>query len=83
MTSITSTGAPVHNKKPSRSKKYSDPVSLAAAARAIYSGEDRLGHVVPNGARVDSYDRMGRLVGTFPNILDAVASLGGVARVRR
>jgi hypothetical protein len=83
MTYITSAGVTGNNKKPSRSKKYSDPVSLAAAARAIYSGEDRLGHVAPRDGEILAYTRLGRLVGSFDNVIDAVRNLGGAARVRR
>lgn len=83
MSQLTPAGVSGNNKKPSRSKKYSDPVSLAAAARAIYSGEDRLGHLTPRGPEILAYDRRGNLVGVFTDIIEAVRAVGGAAAVRR
>jgi hypothetical protein len=82
MTYLATAGHP-GNQKPRRSKKYSDPVSLAAAARAIYSGVDRLGHLIPCGHEILAYSRRGELVGSYADVIEAIAALGGSAAVRR
>jgi len=65
--------------KPCRSLKYSP----STPARSVYSGgPDRLGHLVPRGGAIEAYDRRGNLVGSFSNVIDAAASLGGAARVK-
>ena len=82
-TQIAHAGPP-GNKKPQKySREGFSRVDPTAAGRAVYSdGLDRVGHVVDHGHEILAFDRMGNPVGSFPDIIAAVAALGGAARVR-
>ena len=64
-------------------KTSKTPRPVFSPARAIYAGEDRLGHVAPSGSQIAAFDRRGNLVGVFTDVIAAVSAIGGAARVRR
>jgi hypothetical protein len=43
--------------------------------QAVYSGGDRLGHIVKYKTEVTAFDRLGRPIGVFDSILEAVAAI--------
>jgi hypothetical protein len=43
--------------------------------RSVYDGAERLGHIVKYKTEVTAFDRLGRPIGVFDTILEAVAAI--------
>jgi hypothetical protein len=61
------------------SSKYKSDAASSTAARSVYSGREREGHIRQIDSKVAAYDRLGRELGRFDDQAAAIAAISAKA----